>query len=49
MSLTVGGKEEGRCGVGVIHGGIPMTGLTLQVEVPTMTASISSLKVGEEC
>jgi hypothetical protein len=22
MCLTIGSKEEGRCGVGVIHGGI---------------------------
>jgi hypothetical protein len=27
----------------------PMTGLALQVEVPTTIASISSLNVGEEC
>jgi hypothetical protein len=23
MCLTIGSKEEGRCGIGVIHGGIP--------------------------
>jgi hypothetical protein len=26
MCLTVGGEEEGRCSIGVIHGGIPHSG-----------------------
>jgi hypothetical protein len=43
MCLTVGGEEEGRSGIGVIHGGIPHGG------VCPPSGGIPGPKVGEEC
>jgi hypothetical protein len=48
ICLIIGG-EEGRCDIGVVHGGIPHAGLALQLELPMATTSIPSPKVWEEC